>query len=69
MPVVVENAETLDENEYLIPPKEQKLESDQCFEVNRHDRKWVLFAHANPLQCPFNSLSKIYLDLMDGPGH
>ena len=25
-PVVVENAETLDENKYLIPPKEQKRE-------------------------------------------
>jgi len=26
VPVVVENAETLDENEYFIPPKEQKRE-------------------------------------------
>ena len=26
MPVVVENAETLDENKYLIPSKEQKRE-------------------------------------------
>jgi len=26
VPVVVENAETLDENEYLILPKEQKRE-------------------------------------------
>ena len=47
MPVVVENAETLDENKYLIPQKTKK-ESGQCFEVNRRDWKWVLFTHANP---------------------
>ena len=38
-------------------PQKSKKESGQCFEVNRRDRKWVLFAHANPWQCPFNSLS------------
>ena len=46
-------------------PKREKKESGQCFEVNQRDRKWVLFAHANPWQ-PLTPWVKYYLPGFNG---